>query len=141
VIPDYDFASVPAIDLIVVPGGFGTRPLLQNTDTLNWVQSVSQQAKQVTSVCTGALVLAQLGLLANKRATTHWGALDFLAQIDSSIEVVRDKRVVVDGIFTSAGVAAGIDMAFQVVETLYGREVADETARYIEFPRDRSLIS
>ncbi|MEL6224407.1 MAG: DJ-1/PfpI family protein [Cyanobacteria bacterium J06627_8] len=135
VIPKYDFASAPLIDLLVVPGGFGTRPLLNDSETLNWIQSISQHAKQTTSVCTGALVLAKLGLLSNKRATTHWGALDFLARMDPTVIVERDQRVVADGIITSAGVSAGIDMAFSVVEALFGKEVADETAHYIEFPR------
>lgn len=137
VIPDYGFANVPAIDVLVVPGGFGTRPLLEDAETLQWLDQVSQQATQVTSVCTGALLLAKLGLLAGKRATTHWGALTFLAQMDSSIAVQQDQRVVADGIFTSAGVAAGIDMSLAVVESLFGQAVADETAHYIEFPRVR----
>jgi len=135
VIPDHSFSSAPPLDLVVVPGGFGTRSLLKDSATLDWIRATSQQATHVASVCTGALLLAQRGLLAHKRATTHWGALDFLARMDSSITVERDKRVVVDGVFTSAGVAAGIDMALQVVETLFGKEVADETAHYIEFPR------
>ena len=134
ILPDYSFATAPQIDLLVVPGGFGSRALLQDTETLDWIQKITQQA-QITSVCTGSLVLAKLGLLANKRATTHWGALDLLAQIDPSITVERDQRVVRDGIFTSAGVAAGIDMSLAVVEDLHGKEVADETAQYIEFPR------
>lgn len=138
VTPDYDFNTAPKIDLLVVPGGFGTRPLLQDETTLNWIQSVSDGAKQVTSVCTGALVLAKLGMLSGRRATTHWGAYDFLAGLDESITVERDRRVVHDGIFTSAGVAAGIDMAFSVVEFLFGKAVADETAHYIEFPRSAS---
>ena len=136
VLPDYEFASAPKINLLVVPGGFGTRPLLQDAATLTWIQTISQQADQVTSVCTGALLLAKLGLLSHKQATTHWGALDFLAQMDSSIAVQRDQRVVADGIFTSAGVAAGIDMSLAVVESLCGKDVADETAHYIEFPRN-----
>lgn len=138
VTPEYDFASAPAINLLVVPGGFGTRPLMQDADTLQWIKTVSQTADQVASVCTGALLLAKLGLLANKRATTHWGALDFLPKIDSSITVERKQRVVMDGIVTSAGVAAGIDMSFAIVEAMFGKEVADETAHYIEFPRDRA---
>ncbi len=141
VLPDYDFISAPPINLLVVPGGFGTRPLLQDTDTLTWIQTISQQADQVTSVCTGALLLAKLGLLSNKRATTHWGALDFLAKFDSSIAVQRDQRVVADGIFTSAGVAAGIDMSLAVVESLFGQDVADETAHYIEFPRAKAALN
>lgn len=135
VIPDYDFTSAPAIDLLVVPGGFGTRPLLEDQETLQWIHATSQQATLTTSVCTGALLLAKLGLLANKRATTHWGAYDFLASIDPSITVEREQRVVHDRIFTSAGVSAGIDMSFAVVEALHGKAVADETAHYIEFQR------
>ncbi len=141
VLPDYDFATVPLINLLVVPGGFGTRSLLQDPDTLNWIRTVSESADHVASVCTGALLLAQAGLLSHKRATTHWGALDTLARMDDSIVVERDQRVVVDGIFTSAGVAAGIDMALTVVETLCGVEVANETAHYIEFPRHASESS
>ena len=86
-------------------------------------------------MCTGALLLAKLGLLAGRRATTHWAGLDLLATIDPTIQVQRGVRVVSDGIVTSAGVSAGIDMAFDVVERLCGREVADETAHYIEYPR------
>ncbi|MEL6384499.1 MAG: DJ-1/PfpI family protein [Cyanobacteria bacterium J06626_18] len=140
VLPDYDFTSAPPISLLVVPGGFGTRPLLQDAETLTWIQTISQQADQVTSVCTGALLLAKLGLLSHKRATTHWGALDSLAKLDASIAVQRDRRVVADGIFTSAGVAAGIDMSLAVVEVLFGQDVADETAHYIEFPRNKASL-
>ncbi len=135
VIPTQTFATAPPIDILVVPGGFGTRPLLQDSETLSWIQSVGQQAEQLTSVCTGALLLAQLGFLKGKQATTHWGALDFLSKIDPSINVQRDQRVVTDGVITSAGVSAGIDMAFSVVEALCGKAVADETAHYIEFLR------
>lgn len=137
VMPDYDFATVPKLDWLIVPGGFGTRPLLQDAETLQWIQAVSQAA-QVASVCTGALVLAKLGMLTHKRATTHWGALDSLAGLDPTITVKREQRVVADGIFTSAGVAAGIDMALAVVEAHFGTNVADETAHYIEFPRQHA---
>lgn len=135
VIPDYDFTTAPAIDVLVVPGGFGTRPLLDDRETLQWIGATSQRANLTTSVCTGALLLAKLGLLATKRATTHWGAYDVLASLDPSITVERQQRVVHDGVFTSAGVSAGIDMAFAVVEALHGKTVADETAHYIEFQR------
>jgi transcriptional regulator GlxA family with amidase domain len=91
-------------------------------------------------VCTGALLLAQAGLLTGRRATTHWAALDLLASLDSSITVDRDARVVSDGIVSSAGVSAGIDMAFDVVERLCGRNVADETARYIDYPRHSARL-
>lgn len=135
VTPTHGFASAPTIDLLVVPGGFGTRPLLDDHETLQWIHQTSKTAALTTSVCTGALLLATLGLLKNKRATTHWGAHDVLATLDPTITVERSLRVVEDGIFTSAGVSAGIDMAFAVVEALHGKAVADETAHYIEFQR------
>ena len=136
VVPAHGFADHPAIDVLVVPGGFGTRGLLDDEPTLRWIRSVATHASLVTSVCTGALLLAKAGLLANRRCTTHHAALDLLASLDPTLTVERDRRVVRDGIVSSAGVAAGIDMAFHVVETLHGRAVADETARYIEYPRN-----
>ncbi len=135
VVPHYGFDDAPRIDLLVVPGGFGTRPLLQDEETLSWIRQVAAQAQKVTSVCTGALLLGKAGLLANRRATTHWAALDLFESLGTGAIVERTPRVVDDGIITSAGVASGIDMAFYVVETLCGRDVADETARYIEYRR------
>jgi transcriptional regulator GlxA family with amidase domain len=135
VMPHFTFATAPHIDLVVVPGGFGTRRLLGDETTLQWIQSVAAASKLVTSVCSGSLLLAKAGLLKGKRATTHWGALDLLAQLDPSIAVDREARVAGTGPVTSAGVSAGIDMSLSVVEKLYGKEVADETAHYIEFRR------
>lgn len=135
VVPDFGFADVPTVDLLVVPGGFGTRALMQDPALLDWLRRRADDAEQVASVCTGSLLLASAGLLRGRRATTHWGAVDLLAEIDPSITVESDARVVEDGIISSAGVAAGIDMAFVVVEMLHGKNVADETAAYIEYPR------
>jgi transcriptional regulator GlxA family with amidase domain len=135
VVPEYSFKTAPRIDLLVLPGGFGTRALLDDEETLAWIGTVAADASQTTSVCTGSLLLAKAGLLKGRRATTHWGALDFLASLDADIIVDRNSRYVDDGIITSAGVSAGIDMAFYVVERHCGREVADETAHYIDYPR------
>ncbi|ACY18652.1 DJ-1/PfpI family protein [Haliangium ochraceum] len=134
VIPDHDFASAPNIDILVIPGGFGTRPLLDDTEIVTWIQEQAAQAQHTTSVCTGALLLAKAGLLRGRRATTHWGALDSLGKLDETITVEREQRVVDDALITSAGIAAGMDMAFHVVASLHGREVAEETAHYIEYP-------
>jgi transcriptional regulator GlxA family with amidase domain len=133
VLPHHGWSDAPPIDILVIPGGFGTRALLGDEPTLAWIRQSAARASQVTSVCTGALLLAKAGLLRGRRATTHWAALDLLASIDPTIEVQKDQRVVSDTIVTSAGVSAGIDMAFSVVETLCGRAVADETAHYIEY--------
>lgn len=135
VLPDFDLTSVPRIELLVIPGGFGTRPMLQDQAMLEWIRRAAAAATRVASVCTGALVLAKAGLLAGRRATTHWGALATLAELDPTIHVDADARVVEDVIYTSAGVSAGIDMAFAVVEAMHGRAVADETARYMDYPR------
>jgi transcriptional regulator GlxA family with amidase domain len=136
VTPRYSFANVPRIDFLVVPGGFGTRALLKDDKTIDWIRRTAVNVRQLTSVCTGSLLLAQAGLLRGRRATTHWGALDLLAGIDAGVQVDRERRVVDDGgVITSAGVASGIDMAFYVVERLCGKAVADDTARYIEYRR------
>jgi transcriptional regulator GlxA family with amidase domain len=134
-LPAWSFADAPAIDLLIVPGGFGTRPLLQDADTIDWIRRTAAAARRTASVCTGALLLARAGLLDNRRATTHWGAFGLLASLGKGITVDREARFVDDGVLTSAGLASGMDLALHVVETLYGRAVADETARYIEYRR------
>ncbi|MBV8202492.1 MAG: DJ-1/PfpI family protein [Acidobacteria bacterium] len=136
VVPRYSLADAPPIDLLVVPGGWGTRSLLADANVIGWIRRVAERAERVTSVCTGALVLAEAGLLEGRRATTHWAALDELAALGRGVVVVGDRRVVDDGVVTSAGVSSGMDMAFYMVEALHGREVADETAHYIEYRRN-----
>jgi transcriptional regulator GlxA family with amidase domain len=133
--PRHSFEDAPAIDLLIVPGGFGTRPLLQEAETIDWIRSTAGAARKTASVCTGALLLARAGLLDDRRATTHWGAFGLLASLGKNITVDRESRFVDDEVMTSAGVASGIDMAFHVVEALFGKDVADETARYIEYER------
>lgn len=136
VVPQHDFADAPAIDLLVVPGGFGTRPLLEDEETLAWIRTAAGRADTVASVCTGALLLAKSGLLHGRPATTHHVAHDLLADLAPGVVLDRAARFVDDGdVITSAGVAAGIDMALHLVERLCGRDVADETARYIEYQR------
>jgi len=130
--PRYDFTNCPPVDLLVVPGGWGTRRLLDNDDTLSWIRKVAEGGARITSVCTGSLLLAKAGLLKNKAATTHWGALETLAALDPTIKVYR-KRYVDQGIVTSAGISAGIDMALYVVGELLGPEVSEDTARYMEY--------
>lgn len=137
VIPAHDFVSAPPIDILLVPGGWGTRPLLQHAAAIQWIRRAAASARLVTSVCSGALLLARAELLSHRRATTHWGALDALAALDTTIDVQRSARVVQDGVITSAGISAGIDMALAVVELLHGKEVADDTAVYMEYARTK----
>lgn len=134
-LPDYDLKTCPPLDILLIPGGWGTRRELNNQPLLNWIRDRSSQVECLTSVCTGALLLGQSGLLAGKQATTHWAALDLMAQLFPAVEVRSDLRVVVDGsILTSAGISAGIDMALKVVALYYGETVAKATAHYMEYP-------
>lgn len=134
-VPRHSFADAPRIDLLLVPGGFGTRPLLQDKGTVEWVRATAARARLTASVCTGALLLARAGLLDGRRATTHRGSFGLLATLGRDVTIDRDARFVDDGVLTSAGVATGMDLALHVVEKLFGREVADETAHYIEYRR------
>jgi transcriptional regulator GlxA family with amidase domain len=135
--PHYSFQTAPPIDVLVVPGGYGTRALLNDNETLDWLRKTAATTRKVTSVCTGSLLLAQAGLLDGRRATTHWGALDLLQEISDSrgaaISVQRDLRFVDDGVITSAGVSAGIDMALYVTGRMCGASVAAETAHYMDY--------
>ena len=140
IIADYTFNNFPKIDILIVPGGYGTRTLLNNEILLKWIKAVSDKANITASVCTGSLLLAKAGLLEGKRATTHWGAIEALKSISKDIQVITERRVVNDEIITSAGVSSGIDMAFMIVENLYGEQVASDTAKYIEFHRSKENV-
>ena len=140
IIADYTFNNFPKIDILIIPGGFGTRTLLNNESLLKWIKAVSDKANITASVCTGSLLLAKAGLLEGKRATTHWGAIEALKSISKDIQVITERRVVNDEIITSAGVSSGIDMAFMIVENLYGEQVASDTSKYIEFHRSKENV-
>jgi transcriptional regulator GlxA family with amidase domain len=124
----------PPLDIVVVPGGPGTWPVLERPVVLDWIAAQHRAGALTTSVCTGAFLLAAVGLLDGKRATTHWLFTDQLRQQRPETEVLRDTRVVDEGqIVTSAGVSAGIDMALHVVARLHGEEIARRTARFMEY--------
>jgi len=135
VLPEHTFDTCPPLDLLVVPGGWGTRREMNNARLIDWVRGQAAGAKLVTSVCTGSLLLGKAGLLAGKRATTHWMALDLLRTTFPDVTVEDRLHVVEDGtILTSAGISAGIDLALRVVAKLHGEAVARSTARYMEYP-------
>jgi transcriptional regulator GlxA family with amidase domain len=125
------------LDVLVYPGGRGTRELLADQGHLAWVRSMRARVPLVASVCTGSLVLAAAGLLAGRPATTHWASLDALAKLDPSIDVRRDVRFVDDGdVVTAAGVSAGIDMALHLVARLASAERAREVRHMIQYDPD-----
>jgi transcriptional regulator GlxA family with amidase domain len=134
VLSDHTWETAPPIDVLVYPGGVGTRRDLSDAATLDWLRGLREGDTLMTSVCTGALVFAAAGLLENRPATTWWGALDRLAELDPSLEVRPDDRFVDSGeVVTAAGVSAGIDMALHLVARLHSVERAREVRRYIQY--------
>lgn len=141
--PTYLFNNAPTADIFLVPGGggyyadgrpFGSRREMDNPIMLNWIKQQYVQAELALSVCTGALIMAKADLLNGLEVTTHFMAIDTLKQIVPTATVSPEKRFVDNGkIILSAGVSAGIDMAFYVVAKLQGPEVAQETARYMQY--------
>jgi transcriptional regulator GlxA family with amidase domain len=118
------------IDTLVVPGGRGTRDAAHDERLTSWIRQAARRSRRVTSVCTGAFLLARAGLLDGRRATTHWSACDALGRNYPSIEVDPDPIFVRDGnVYTSAGVTAGIDLALALVEEDLGPQAALDTAR------------
>jgi transcriptional regulator GlxA family with amidase domain len=134
VAPDHTWETAPATDVLLVPGGFGINGKLEDEAFLERLRAEAGRGTLVTSVCTGALALAAAGLLRNRPATTWWGRLDRLAELDATIEVRPDDRFVDSGeVVTAAGVSAGIDMALHLVVRLHSVERAREVRRYIQY--------
>ncbi|MDP9180450.1 MAG: DJ-1/PfpI family protein [Chloroflexota bacterium] len=130
---DHNYESCPQLDVILIPGGLGTRREMDNPKDIDFVQKQAKGCQYVTSVCTGALVLHAAGFLAGKRATTHWSALDALRTL-GNVTVVDDERYVHDGnVITAAGVSAGIDMALYLISLLKGPEVAKSVQHMMEY--------
>lgn len=125
VVPDFTLESAPVADILIFPGGAGTRPLVRDERVTGWLRRQATDASLLLTVCTGALVAAGAGLLAGLKATTHHGAFDELAAIDPTTIVVRGPRFVrtSDRIRTSAGVSAGTDLSLAIVEELAGAEL------------------
>jgi transcriptional regulator GlxA family with amidase domain len=134
VVPDHTLATCPPLDILVVPGGWGTRREISNRRLLDWIAERARQVETLTSVCTGSMLLGHAGLLDGRRATTHWRALDWMRQSFPTVTVEEKLHVVEDGhVITSAGISAGIDMALRVVERYHGHDIALATARDMEY--------
>jgi transcriptional regulator GlxA family with amidase domain len=134
VIPDCTLETCPELDVLVVPGGWGTRRALHDGRLREWIAARGVAVDTLTSVCTGAMLVGGAGLLDGRRATTHWRSLDWMAEAFPRTTVVRDRHVVDDGqVVTSAGISAGIDMALRVVARYHGEAIARATARHMEY--------
>ena len=132
VVADRTFEDCPPLDVLLVPGGQGTRREVDNERLIAFVQEQATGCQWVTSVCTGAFILRRAGLLAGRRATTHWASLDRL-RAEPDVEVVEQRFVRDGNVITAAGVSAGIDMALYVVGLLKGPEVARNVQKAIEY--------
>ena len=134
VLADHTWATAPPMDVLVYPGGLGTRAQLADAAILDWVRKERDRGVLMTSVCTGSLVYAGAGILHDRPATTYWSALDLLKGLDDTIEVRPDDRFVDSGeVITAAGVSAGIDMALHLVARLHSLERAREVRRGIQY--------
>jgi transcriptional regulator GlxA family with amidase domain len=132
--PHYYFSNCPAPDIIIIPGGAGSRKEMNNPAVIDWVKGCAKKAELVLSVCTGALILAKAGLLESLEATTHHNAIKLLKEIAPNTTVHEDRRVADNGrIILSAGISAGIDMSFHVVSKLLGEKYAVEAAYHMEY--------
>ncbi len=134
VVPGATFETAPPLDILVVPGAEDMESALALSDrTIEWIRAQASKAKFTTSVCSGALILQKVGLLTNRKATTHFMNMDDLAK-DSTIEVMPEMRYVRDGnIVTSQGVSAGIDMALWLVGQLHSPEHAREVRKFMQY--------
>ncbi len=134
VLPDATTSNCGALDVILIPGGQGTRREVENKPLLDWIAGIAKTAKWVTSVCTGALLLTAAGPAKGKRVTTHWGYVRSLRERNEAAEVLDNFRYVQDGnIVTAAGVSAGIDMALWLTGQLFDIPFARSVQRQMEY--------
>lgn len=134
VAPTFTLTSAPQSDIMVIPGGQGTRTAINRREVIEWIVGHAAKAELVTSVCTGSFLLAKAGLLDGKAATTHWASIERMRKDFPNLEVRQNVRYVDAGdVVSSAGVSAGIDMALYVLARLYSPEIAAATARGIEY--------
>jgi transcriptional regulator GlxA family with amidase domain len=132
--PNYTTETCPQADILVVPGGMGTRREMHNQPLIDWIRASADKAELTLSVCTGSLLLAKAGLLDGVSATTHWGAMDLLREVAPQTTVCPNKQFIDNGrVMTSAGISAGIDLSLHAVSKLHGEAAAAETARWMEY--------
>ena len=130
-VADYALEEITRTDVLIVPGGFGTRALVKDKDVTGWIRDIHPTTTWTTSVCTGALLLAAAGVLDGVPATTHWAAMDLLEKLGAN---PTDRRVVEQGkIITAAGVSSGIDMGLRLAAKIAGDDVAQAIQLMIEY--------
>lgn len=135
VLPDFSFANHPSLDIVIIPGGYGAEQIeINNPSIIEWIKAQQSRTEFLTSVCTGALLLAKAGILDGRKAITHWMDIDRLKHEFPKVSVQSDVKFVDEGsIITSGGISAGINMSFHLISRLHGKDVAIETAKRMEY--------
>ncbi|WP_456279244.1 DJ-1/PfpI family protein [Bacillus sp. AK128] len=133
--PDYGFHHMPQFDIVIIPGGLGVREReIYNDRVITWISAEMEKVQLMTSVCTGALLLAKTGILNGKKATTHWASLERFKNEFPKVDVQEGVKFVDEGnVITSAGISAGINMSFHIVKRLVGAEIAMSAAKRMEY--------
>lgn len=136
VVPNFTLSFNPGINVLIIPGGLGARKVLADKGMLRKIKNLADSCTWICSVCTGSLILAEMGLLKGLKATTHHTCFNDLERISPETEIIKNQRFIEQGnIITSGGISAGIDMAFHLVEKFFGPETADKVAKEMEYRR------
>ena len=134
IVADFTFTECPTIDILLIPGGLGTRTEVDNAPCIDFIEQRSKEARVIATVCTGAALLAKTGLLNNHKATTNKNAFDWVASQNSQVDWVARARWVEDGrFFTSSGVSAGLDMTLALIEKMFDKETSMRVAQWTEY--------
>ncbi len=140
VVPDFAFDNHPEIDILIIPGGVGTKKEMDKSAIVEWIRWNHDRAKMTVSVCSGARILARMGLLDGLEITTHHEVFDEVRRIAPSVRLNPTARFIDNGrILTAGGISAGIDASLHIIRKLHGEEIADRTARYMEYGDWRNL--
>ena len=133
--PDYSYSNAPSFDILIISGGMGASLVVKDEGALQWINKAVEKSELTMSICTGAAILGKIGLLEAKPYCTHNTVYPFIEKMVPSGKPQKNKRFIQtdDKIYTSAGISAGIDLSFHVVEQLHGKEVAKNTASYMEY--------
>lgn len=136
--PDVSFNHEPDLDILIIPGGYGAEEIeIKNKKVINWIKVQKEKVKILASVCTGAFLLAESGVLDNKKATTHWMDISRLENEYPKINVIKDTRFVDESdVFTSGGISSGINMSFHIIKKLFGAQISEMTAKRMEYDID-----
>ncbi len=134
--PNYDFSNCPPVDVLIVSGGFGTRKLVEDKHTLDWISQVHKATEYTLSICSGSMLLGAIGILDHQPYCTHHQVYDLMTKLVPTGLPQKNKRFVnFDNVYTSGGISAGIDLSFHMVEKLHGEHIANNTAKYMEYER------